>query len=203
MLHACLCTICFVFCYTLWLFYAFSGTNLLTRCHSASSLFSAVFVFQKSYIGNILRTGRNEARTSYFSRTQDEDRRRAGGGPGTHHTRGWCSPLVYARGWCGAPGHPLTPPLRLYKAFWRQNPKSISVFPSKVPQCRRRRRPISGDKSLCSGTLPGWGSTPRAISIDSIASTAVSIDFTTISIDVVVSYDEEEVVLPRGWGLYR
>jgi hypothetical protein len=55
-----------------------------------------------------------------------------------------------------------------------------------------------GDRSLCSGTLPGRGSAPRAISIDSIASTTVSIDFTAISIDVVVSYDEEEVVLPRG-----
>ena len=28
------------------LFYAFSGTNLLTRCHSASFLFSAVFGFR-------------------------------------------------------------------------------------------------------------------------------------------------------------
>jgi hypothetical protein len=47
MLHPCLYTICFVFCYTSWRFYAFSGTNLLTRCHGASSLFSAIFVFQK------------------------------------------------------------------------------------------------------------------------------------------------------------
>jgi hypothetical protein len=47
MLHACLYTICFEFCYTSWRFYTFSRTNLLTRCHSASSLFSAVFVFQK------------------------------------------------------------------------------------------------------------------------------------------------------------
>jgi hypothetical protein len=52
-------SLCFV--YTLWHFYAFSGTNLLTRCHSASSLFSAIFVFQKSYIGNILRIGRNKS----------------------------------------------------------------------------------------------------------------------------------------------
>jgi hypothetical protein len=35
MLHACFYTICLVFRYTLWHFYAFSGTNLLTRCHSA------------------------------------------------------------------------------------------------------------------------------------------------------------------------
>jgi hypothetical protein len=41
-------------------FYAISGTNLLTRCHSASSLFSAVFVFQKCYTGNILGIGRNK-----------------------------------------------------------------------------------------------------------------------------------------------
>jgi hypothetical protein len=54
MLYACFYTICLVFRYTSWRFYAFSGTNLLTSCHSASSLFSAIFVFQKSYTGNIL-----------------------------------------------------------------------------------------------------------------------------------------------------
>jgi hypothetical protein len=79
MLHACSFTICLVFCYTSWHFYAFSRTNLLTRCHSASSLFSAIFVFQKSYIGNILRIGRNKSRTSYFYRsfqkTEDDTER--------------------------------------------------------------------------------------------------------------------------------
>jgi hypothetical protein len=53
---------------------------------------------------------------------------------------------------------------------------------------RRRRRPILGDKSLYSGTLPGQGIAPGATSIDS----------TAISIDVAVSHDEEGVVLPRG-----
>jgi hypothetical protein len=36
------------------------------------------------------------------------------------------------------------------------------------------------------------------MSIDSIASTAITIDFTAISIDITVSHDEEGVVLPRG-----
>jgi hypothetical protein len=81
MLHAYSYTICLVFRYTSWHFYAISGTNLLTRCHSVSTLFSAIFVFQKSYIGNILGIGRNDHRNSYFSRTKDEDRRRVGGGP--------------------------------------------------------------------------------------------------------------------------
>jgi hypothetical protein len=63
MLHACFTPITLCFVYTSWHFYAFPGTNLLTRCHSASSLFSAVFVFQRSYTGNILGIGQNEARS--------------------------------------------------------------------------------------------------------------------------------------------
>jgi hypothetical protein len=43
-------------------------------------MFSAVFVFQKSYTGNILEIGQIEDRNSYFSRMKDEDRKRAGGG---------------------------------------------------------------------------------------------------------------------------
>jgi hypothetical protein len=46
--------------------------------------------------------------------------------------------------------------------------------------------------------LPGRGSAPEAISIDAVAFSAVSIDFTAISTNLVVSYDEEGVVLPRG-----
>jgi hypothetical protein len=77
------------------------------------------------------------------------------------------------------------------KSLRSENPKSIGVFPKKVRQHRRRQRTISRDRSLYSGTLPGWGIAPRAISIDSI-------DFTTISIAVVASHDEDGVVLPRG-----
>jgi hypothetical protein len=74
MLHACLYTICFVFCYTSWHFYAFSRTNPLTRCHSGSSIFFAVFVFRKSYTGNILRIRQNKSQSSYFSRHETESK---------------------------------------------------------------------------------------------------------------------------------
>jgi hypothetical protein len=84
------------------------------------------------------------------------------------------------------------------KSLLKENPKTISVFPRTVPQRRRRRRKISGDINLCSGTLPGRGSALGAISIDAVASSAVSIDFTAMSTNVTVSYDEEGVVLPRG-----
>jgi hypothetical protein len=92
MLHACFYTICLVFRYTSCLFYAISGTNLLTRCHSASSLFSAIFVFQKSYTRNILGIGRNKFLKSYFSRKLPEIQRGEGEGPQASLTLGRCGP---------------------------------------------------------------------------------------------------------------
>jgi hypothetical protein len=105
MLHACFYTICLVFRYTSWHFYAISGTNLLTRCHSVSSLFSAVFVFQKSYTGNILGIGRNKFWNSYFfpneGRGPNGSRRGARGWP--HHQGArpspWPRPLVVRPPW--------------------------------------------------------------------------------------------------------
>jgi hypothetical protein len=103
MLHACFTPFASCFVYTLWHFYAIYGTNLLTRCHSASSLFSAVFVFQKSYTGNILGIGQNKSRNSYFSWAKDKDRKRAGGGPEGRLTRGWRAPLLATPGGGEAP----------------------------------------------------------------------------------------------------
>jgi hypothetical protein len=144
MLHACLCTIFFVFCYTAWLFYVFSGPNLLTRFQSASSLFSAIFVFQKSYTGNIFGIGQNEGQTSYFSRheTKSEGEPEGARGP-PHHLVVRVTPRARQPMVCGPwlPSDITSPPI---KSLHRENPKSISVFPSKVPQRRHRRRPISG-----------------------------------------------------------
>jgi hypothetical protein len=89
MLHACFYTICLVFHYTLWRFYVISRTNLLTSRHSASSLFSAIFVFQKIYTANILGIGRNKGRTSRNSPKLPENRRGDEVGPRGPHTIGW------------------------------------------------------------------------------------------------------------------
>jgi hypothetical protein len=106
MLHACSYTIFFVFCYTSWRFYAFSGTNLLTRCHNASFLFSNVFLFHKSYTENILRIGRNKSQTSYFYRSfaKTKDETEGGQGPATtqgERPRPWPRPPMVR-----APGPP-------------------------------------------------------------------------------------------------
>jgi hypothetical protein len=70
-----------MFHYTSWHFYAFSGTNLLTSCHSASFLFSTVFVFQKSYTGNILGIGQNQSQSPRILPKLPENQRGVGVGP--------------------------------------------------------------------------------------------------------------------------
>jgi hypothetical protein len=118
MLHACLYTICFVFCYTSWYFYAFSRTNLLTRCHRASSLFSVVFVFQKSYKGNILGIGQNKSQNSYFSQHEmkSEDETEGSQRAATpHHGAGHPQ---------AAPGAGVGP----WSTFWHR--PSAYIFPS-------------------------------------------------------------------------
>jgi hypothetical protein len=84
-----------------------------------------------------------------------------------------------------APGPPSDIALPPIYSLRGENPKSSSLRPWKVPQRHCHRRPISGDRSICFGTLSGQGIAPGAISIA-----------------VAVSHDEEGVVLPWGWGLY-
>jgi hypothetical protein len=45
--------------------------NKMPQCQF---LFSAVFVFQKSYTGNILGIGRNKSQSSYLSHTKTESK---------------------------------------------------------------------------------------------------------------------------------
>jgi hypothetical protein len=141
MLHACFTPFDSCFVYTSWHFYVISRTNLLTRCQSASSLFSAIFVFQKSYTGNILGIGQTKDRNSYFSRTKDEDRKRAGGGArGQPHHEGarpspWPRPPVVRPPW-STPDDAPSP----IKSLPMENPKSIGEISRRVPQLRRRHR---------------------------------------------------------------
>jgi hypothetical protein len=134
MLHACLHTICFVFCYTLWHFYAFSRTNLLTRCHSGSSLFSAIFVFQKSYTGNILGIGRNKSRTSYFYRSfvKTADETEGGHDPGSPP---WLRPRPWPRRPMVRPAGPTSDDaLSPISSPRREKPKGRFSFPWNILQ---------------------------------------------------------------------
>jgi hypothetical protein len=70
-----------------------------------------------------------------------------------------CQGVVRPPWW---PSDAASPPI---KSLRTKNTTSVGVFPRIVPQRRHRRRQISGDRSLYSGTLPGRGSAPGAISI--------------------------------------
>jgi hypothetical protein len=137
MLHSCLYTICFVFFYTSWRLYAFFETNLLTRCHSASSIFSAIFVFQISYTGNILGIGRNKSRISYFYRSfvKTEDEMEGGQGPATPWG-GAAQPLA------APPGGEATWPTswRCPFTYKFSSPGKMDRFFSKHTASRRHRR---------------------------------------------------------------
>jgi hypothetical protein len=129
MLHACSYTIFFVFCYTSWRFYAFSGTNILIRCHSASSLFYAVFVFQKSYTGNILGIGETKAEPPIFTEALRRLKMRRRGARGQPHNRGarprpWSRPPMVR-----PPGPPPDNAPSPIKSPRPENLKDGSLFP--------------------------------------------------------------------------
>jgi hypothetical protein len=165
MLHACLYTICFEFCYTSWRFYAFFRTNLLTRCHSASSRFSAVFVFPKSYTWNILRIRRNKSRTAYFYRSfvKTEDETEGGQEPGSPQG---ARPSPWPRHPMVRPGGP--PPdaaLSPIKSPWWEKPRGRIAFPRNILQAAavvetRSGRSRSSSRHPAEEGNPCWRTSP-------------------------------------------
>ena len=138
MFHASFMTILTCFIYTLHQYYAFSGTNLLTRCRSASSsfvLFLVLEIVHRKYSRNWMK---RKPRVLFFhgaSRTSKESRRRPAGDP---HHRGRGPTPGHAAMWCGHPLAPPRPPFRLY---------ILSVAKTLLPRAtirenfqRRRRR---------------------------------------------------------------
>ena len=77
---------------TLYYFYAFSGTNLLTRCESASSVFPAVFGFRNIYTENLVKIGGNLFLQTYNIGKLPESENHLGGspqGPTCHGGAAW------------------------------------------------------------------------------------------------------------------
>jgi hypothetical protein len=143
-----------MFRYTLWHFYVFSGTNLLTSRHSASSLFSAVFVLQKSYTGNILRIRQNQSQSPRILPKLPENRRGVGVGPRGGNTPGWRGPGPGRAPMCETTSVHFWRCPFAYKDPRREKPKYPISFPKHIA-IRRRHRPEDreGPEAL-PGTLP-------------------------------------------------
>ena len=114
MFHAYIIPIATYFIYTSYHFYAFSGTNLLTRCHSASSCF-LLFLVPEKLIGQYSRNSAKQKPNLLFFRGTHGSRRASQGeahGLQTTWRRGEereCASL-----WFGPLGTPPTLPLRLF-----------------------------------------------------------------------------------------
>jgi hypothetical protein len=146
-----------VFRYTSWCFYAFSGTNLLTRCHSASSLFSAVFVSEKLHRKYSQNWTKQKPNIQKFTEASRVPKRRWSGATSRPHNRAarprpWPCPLCVRlpRSTSDDAPSPIKTPRR-------EKPK----YPINFPETHRDPLPSStrdrdGPKAL-PGTLPERG----------------------------------------------
>ena len=162
MFHAVIMLIATCFGCTLYYFYAFSGTNLLTRCQSASSLFSAVFGFR-----NPTRKISSELHEIFSSINKSLGSFRSpegtwGGAPRGPHpmeARPRVGPRP-ARVWWPwlAPGSHPSP---IYSPR-RENPKTKDHIPRKVPSRPSSSISDRGSSDVLPGTLPEGKSSRRA-----------------------------------------
>jgi hypothetical protein len=134
MLHACFTLIALCFVYTSWHFYAFSGTNLLTRCHSATSYFLLFLCFRKVTQEIFSKLDETKAEVPIYltrRRSPKERRRETRGRP--HHRVAWATPwprhqVVWAP---GPPPDIAVPPIN---SLWWENPKGMNTFPWNILQ---------------------------------------------------------------------
>ena len=115
---------------------------------------------------NILRIGRDKSQSAYFSRRLQEPEYE------TEEGQGLATPPRRGLG-LAAPGHgvvaPGTPSVSLFaykKSADLKTPGGSTFFHKKFCCAAATKGEIRGTESLCSGTLPGRGSAPGAISID-------------------------------------
>jgi hypothetical protein len=114
MIYACFTPIALCFVYTSWHFYAFYGTNLLTRCHNASSCFLLFLCFRKVTQEIFSKLDETNPKVPILlSRTQSPKGRQRGARGWPHHRVAWVTPwsclqVVWAP---GPPSNIALPPI--------------------------------------------------------------------------------------------
>jgi hypothetical protein len=157
MLHACFYTICLVFRYTSWHFYAFFGTNLLTRCHSAVPCFLLFLCFREVTQEIFSELDETKAEHPEIYRASREPKKRQNRARGWPHHQGArprarpSRPMVRAT-WSTSDAAPSP-----IKTPQRENPKYLINLPETYhdppPSSTRDRE---GPEALL-GTLPERG----------------------------------------------
>jgi hypothetical protein len=132
MIHASFTTIALCFVYTLWHFYGFYGTNLLSRCHSASSCFLLFLYFRKVIQEIFSELDETKAKVPILlTRRRSPKGRRRPARRRPHHRVARPHPWPrQALVW--APRPPSDIDLPLINSLHRENPKGESLHPRKV-----------------------------------------------------------------------
>jgi hypothetical protein len=134
MLHACFTPIALCFVYTSWHFYAFSGTNLLTRCHSASSYFLLFLCFRNVTQEIFSELDEMKAKVPiYLTRRQSPKERRRRTRRWPHHRVARATPWSrHQEVW--APGTPPGIALPPINSLRRENPTGPITFTQNILQ---------------------------------------------------------------------
>ena len=132
MFHAYIIPIATCFIYTLYDFYAFSGTNLLTRCRSASSLFSAIFGFRQAVKKIFSELHKTKAKVPIFSGSIQNTEEETEGG---HEA--------------ASPGGGATPPWPHHHVVWGPRPSTdVALSPIYSPRRENPRYPIRNPRKV-------------------------------------------------------
>jgi hypothetical protein len=161
MLHACFIPIALCFVYTTSHFYAFSETNLLTRCHSASSCFLLFLCFKKVKQEIFSELDKTKAKVPIYltrRRSPKETRRVARRWP--HHRVAMPTPWPRrALVWAPQPSSDIAlPPINSLR---RENPIARNIFPWNILQAAAIVDPRSGGSRNSSRHPAGEGNHHR------------------------------------------
>ena len=147
---------------TLYYFYAFSGTNLLTRCQSASSVFPVVFGFRNPTRKISSKSGEIFSSVNKRSGSFRSPKTTWGGAPRGPHAMGarpgvGPRPARVWRPWLAPDAHPSP----IYSPR-RKNPNTKGPLPRKVPSRPSSSISDRGSSNVFPGTLPEGKSSPGA-----------------------------------------
>ena len=138
MFHACFIPIATCFASTLYHFYTFFGTNLLTRCRSASSCFLLFLYSRKASLEIFSELDETWTEPPIFPtrrRSPEERRRTATWHP--HHGAAW-PPLPHRR-WCGAHVALQSPPFHQFILPDVKTLNTQAIIHEKFQRCRRHQ----------------------------------------------------------------
>ena len=133
MFHACFISNATCFTSTLCHFYTFFGTNLLTRCRSASSCFLLFLYSRKASLEIFSELDETSRRDLFYQNTPEGPKEQRRGARRAPHAPRARVPLARPRVvW--APRGSLAAALSPTYSPRRENPKCLSQYPRKVPE---------------------------------------------------------------------